>query len=130
MEKPIGIGLIGIGMGRDLLYVNDDPESRFQVRGICSATATRAEAVARESNIAFWTTEYRELIQRDEMDVIAVYSPDHLHAEHCIGALEADKHVIVTKPMVTNLEDAIRITRLSEEKNLKFLVGETCRWYT
>ena len=40
MDKSIGIGLIGIGMGRDLLYLNDESESRFQVRGVCSATAS------------------------------------------------------------------------------------------
>ena len=130
MGKTIGVGLIGVGMGGDLLYLNDDPESQFLVRGICSATASKAEAAAKENGIPFWTTEYRELIQRNDVDVIAVYSPDHLHARHCIDALEAGKHVVVTKPMVTNLEDAIEITRLAEKKNLKFLVGETCRWYT
>jgi len=130
MEKSIGIGLIGTGMGRDLLYLNEEPESRFQVRGICSATAAKVEAVARESAVAFWTTDHRELIERDDVDVIAVYSPDHLHAQHCIDALKAGKHVIVTKPMVTDLADAIEITRLAEKNNLKFLVGETCRWYT
>ena len=46
MDKSIGIGLIGIGMGRDLLYLNDDPESGFQVGGVCSATASKAEALA------------------------------------------------------------------------------------
>jgi len=130
MDKSIGIGLIGIGMGRDLLYLNDDPESQFQVRGICSATASKVEAIAKENGIAFCTTEYKELIERSDIDVIAVYSPDHLHAQQCIDALKADKHVVVTKPMVTSLEDSIEITRLAEKRNLKFLVGETCRWYT
>lgn len=128
MYKSIGIGLIGIGMGKDLLYLNDDPESRFQVRGICAATASKVEVLAKESGIGFWTTDYKDLIKRDDMDVIAVYSPDHLHGQQCIDALKAGKHVVVTKPMVTSLEDAVQITRLSA--NLKFLVGETCRWYT
>ena len=130
MDKSIGIGLIGIGMGQDLLYLNNEPESRFQVRGICAATASKVEAVAERNGIPFWTTEYKKLTNRKDIDVVAVYSPDHLHARHCIDALKADKHVIVTKPMVTALEDAIEITRLSEKRNLKFLVGETCRWYT
>lgn len=130
MDKSIGIGLIGIGMGRDLLYLNSDPESRFQVRSICSATASKVEALAKESGIPFWTTDHKRLMERDDIDVVAVFSPDHLHAQHCIDALKADKHVIVTKPMVTNLDDAIEITRLAEKRNLKFLVGETCRWYT
>jgi predicted dehydrogenase len=130
MEKTIGIGVIGVGMGCDLLYLNEELDSRFFVRGICATTATKVEAIAKENGIPFWTTDYRKLIERDDIQVIAVFSPDHLHGRHCIDALNAGKHVIVTKPMVTSLEDAIEITRLAEKKKLKFLVGETCRWYT
>ncbi|HGE73169.1 TPA: gfo/Idh/MocA family oxidoreductase, partial [Candidatus Poribacteria bacterium] len=105
MEKTLGIGLIGLGMGRDLFYLNNDPDSRFEVRGICASTESKVKAVAKENGISFWTTDYRELINRKDIDIIAVYSPDHLHAEHCLSALKADKHVIVTKPMVTSLSD-------------------------
>jgi predicted dehydrogenase len=130
MEKTIGIGLIGLGMGRDLLYLNSDPDSRFQVRGVCTSTASKADAFAKENQIPFWTTDYHELIQNEYIDVIAVYTPDHLHAQQCIDALKAEKHVIVTKPMVTSLDDSIEIASLAKKMNLKFLVGETCRWYT
>lgn len=130
MEKSLGIGIIGLGMGRDLLYLNNEPESHFQVRGVCSATPGKVKAFAKENDIHFWTTDYRELIARKGIDVIAVYSPDHLHAQQCIDALNAKKHVVVTKPMVASLEDAIEITRIAESNKLKFLVGETCRWYT
>lgn len=130
MEKTIGIGIIGVGMGCDVLYLNEEADSLFSVRGLCATTATKVEAIANENGVPFWTTDYRKLIERDDIEVIAVFSPDHLHARHCLDALNAGKHVIVTKPMVTSLEDAIEITRLAEKKNLKFLVGETCRWYT
>ncbi|MFQ6040283.1 MAG: Gfo/Idh/MocA family protein [Candidatus Poribacteria bacterium] len=130
MEKTIGIGIIGVGMGCDLLYLNEEADSLFSVRGLCATTATKVEAIANENGVPFWTTDYRKLIERDDIQVIAVFSPDHLHARHCLDALNAGKHVIVTKPMVTSLEDAIEITRLAEKKNLKLLVGETCRWYT
>jgi len=130
MEKTLGIGLIGLGMGRDLFYLNSDPDSRFEVRGICASTAGKVKTLAKENAISFWTTDYHELINREDIDVIAVYSPDHLHTQHCLDALKADKHVIVTKPMVTSLDDALEIARLIKKTNLKFLVGETCRWYT
>ena len=130
MDKTIGIGVIGVGMGADLLYLNEDATSRFAVRGICAVTASKVERIAKENDVPFWTTDYRRLIGREDIQVIAVFSPDHLHARQCIDALNADKHVVVTKPMVTSLEDAVEITRIAERKNLKFLVGETCRWYT
>lgn len=130
MTKDIGIGIIGLGMGKDLLYLNSEPSSRFIVRGICGRTAAKVEQVAKAHGISFFTTDYRDLLQRDDISVIAVFSPDHLHGEHCLAALRAGKHVIVTKPMVNNLDEAIAITRESENRGLKFLVGETCRWYT
>lgn len=130
MDKTIGIGVIGLGMGRDLLYVNSDASTRFEVRGLCATTAAKVEHAAKENDIPFFTTDYRELIERDDIVVVAVFSPDHLHGEHCLAALRANKHVIVTKPMVNKLSEALEITKEAESRGLKFLVGETCRWYT
>ncbi len=130
MAKELGIGVIGLGMGRDLLYVNRDTATRFEVRGLCSKDPAKAERLAKAHGIGFATGDYRELVRRDDIQVIAVFSPDHLHAEHCLAALGAGKHVLVTKPMVTRLDDAVEITRQAEARGLKLLVGETCRWYT
>lgn len=130
MKKEIGIGVIGLGMGKDLLYLNRDPSSRFEVRGLCSTTASKVKRVTEQHQIKFATTDYRKLLKRKDIHVIAVFSPDHLHAEQCLAALRAGKHVMVTKPMVTRLSDAVALAREAEARGLKFLVGETCRWYT
>jgi predicted dehydrogenase len=130
VDKTLGIGVIGLGMGKDLFYVNSDPGTRFEVRGICATTAAKVERVARENGIGFATTDYTKLLQRDDISVIAVFSPDHLHAEHCLAALRAGKHALVTKPFVTSGADAAEIAREAEARGLKLLVGETCRWYT
>ncbi len=130
MGGDIGLGVIGIGMGRDLFYLNKDPSSRFEVRGICAKTASKVEQAAKQHGIPLFTTDYRDLLRRDEISAIAVFSPDHLHGEHCLAALWAGKHVLVTKPMVTRLSEAVEITREAESRGLKLLVGETCRWYT
>ncbi len=130
MDKTIGIGIVGLGMGRDLLYLNRDPNTRFEVRGLCGRSRDRAQQLGREHNIRFVTADYQELLKRDDIAVIAVFTPDHLHGEHCLAALRAGKHVLVTKPMVTGLSQALELMRESEARGLKFLVGETCRWYT
>jgi predicted dehydrogenase len=130
MEKDIGIGVIGVGMGLDLLYLNDNPNSRFQVRGLCAAHLDKVKRAGKKHGIAFTTDDYRALIEREDIQVVVVFSPDHLHALHIKRALNAGKHVVVTKPMVTSLEDALEIVKLTEKTGLKFLVGETCRFYT
>lgn len=129
MDKQLGVGVIGLGMGRDLFYLNRDPGTRLEVRGVCGHTREKTERIATQDGISFWTTDYRELVARDDIHIGAVFSPDHLHGEHCMAALRAGKHVLVTKPMVNKLSEAVEITREAEARRLKVLVGETCRWY-
>ena len=101
MAKDIGVGVIGLGQGEDvLLAVHRDPALRVEVRGVCARREDRSREVAQRYGVPFWTTDYRALLARPEIDVIGVYSPDHLHAEQCLAALGAGKHVVCTKPLV------------------------------
>lgn len=130
MKKDLGIGIVGLGMGRDLLYVNRDAASRFEVRGLCARTREKVQEAARRHSIGFCTAEYAALLERKDIHVIGIYTPDALHGQQCLQALEAGKHVVVTKPFTTNLGEALAIARLADKKGLKVLVGETCRFYT
>jgi predicted dehydrogenase len=115
-------------MGANVLPINQNPLSRFAVKGLCSRTEDKTKALAKAWDIPFWTNDYRELISHDDIQVICVYSPDHLHAEHALAALKAGKQVICTKPMCTSLEDAVELVRLVDQTGLKFLVGQTMRF--
>jgi predicted dehydrogenase len=86
-EKTVGIGVIGLGMGANLLYVNREPDSRLEVRGLCATNMARTARLAKEWQIPFWTDDYRDLLARDDIQAIGVFSPDPLHAEHALAAL-------------------------------------------
>ena len=127
----IGVGVIGMNptnMGSTMTLLKDVPDLKYELRGICAERAEVLEAYAQQIGVDFWTTDYRELVSRDDIDVIAVYSPDHLHAEHCLAAVEAGKHVVCTKPMVTDLEYAKQLVGAVKAKGSKFLVGQTMRF--
>jgi len=130
MERTLGIGVIGVGMGLDLAFVNHEPGTRFEVRAFCASRAASLERAAAATGVQGNTTDYRELLRRDDLQVIAIFSPDHLHAEQAIAALSAGKHVLITKPFTTNATDALAIARLADDRGLKVMVGETCRYYT
>ncbi len=53
-----------------------------------------------------WTTDWRELVAADDVDLVDVSTPNHLHAEPAIAALRAGKHVACEKPLAGTLEDA------------------------
>ncbi|CAN5579481.1 Gfo/Idh/MocA family oxidoreductase [soil metagenome] len=126
--KDIGIGVIGVGMGANVLPINHDPTSRLEVRAVCAQTEGRAKNIAETWQLPFWTIDYQALIARPDIDIVAIYSPDHLHTEHVSAALQAGKHVICTKPMCTSVEDAAKLVKLVEQTGLKFLVGQTMRF--
>ncbi|MDD3997648.1 MAG: Gfo/Idh/MocA family oxidoreductase, partial [Sphaerochaetaceae bacterium] len=126
--KKYGIGVIGLGMGKSVLEINKYPSSQLEVRSICDTRTEYAQAIKKEFGVCEAVTDYHKLIENKDVDIVAVYSPDHLHAEHCLAALNAGKHVICTKPMVTSLEDAKEVTRLVKKHGVKFLTGQTMRY--
>ena len=128
MKKELGIGVIGLGMGRNMLKINHYPDSKLEVRAICDTDEVRLKEAASGLNVDHVTTDYKDLLDRADIDIIGIFSPDHLHGEQALTALRAGKHCICTKPMVTNIKDCEEIVRLVDETGLKFLVGQTCRF--
>lgn len=130
-KERIRLGVIGMGltnMASTMMLLKEVPDLRYEIRAICSVPADLAQKCASAFGIPFWTADYRELVSRVDVDAVCVFSPDHLHAEHCIGALESGKHVVCTKPMVTGLDDAKKLVGLVRQKKTRFLVGQTMRF--
>ncbi|MBD0279990.1 MAG: Gfo/Idh/MocA family oxidoreductase [Flavisolibacter sp.] len=69
------------------------------------------------------------LLDDPEIDVIAIYTPDHLHAEHVKVALLHDKHVVCTKPFIDDLSKAKELIELQEKTGKKVFVGQSSRFF-
>ena len=126
--KEIGVGVIGLGMGRNMLAINQDATSRMEVRAICDTNPALLQQVQAQHNVAFTTTEYQALLDRPDIDVVGIYSPDHLHMAQIEAAAAAGKHIICTKPMVVSLAEAQATVRLVRQHKIKFMVGQTSRF--
>lgn len=126
--KDIGVGIIGLGMGRNMLAVNSDPASQLEVRAICDTNPVLLEEVRTQHHIGFASLHYQELLERPDIQVVGIYSPDHLHFAQIEAAAQAGKHIICTKPMVVSLEQAQQTVEVVRQAGIKFLVGQTCRF--
>ncbi|MCZ6678301.1 MAG: Gfo/Idh/MocA family oxidoreductase, partial [Candidatus Poribacteria bacterium] len=124
----IGVGIIGLGMGKAMFGIRGVSNTELEIRGICDTNEDRLKRVQTQYDVPFATTDYRELIQRDEIDIVGIYTPDPLHAQHCLDALDCSKHVICTKGFVDKLDDAVRVLERTRETGLKLMVGQTCRF--
>ncbi len=136
--KDLGLGVVGTGLGATLLRINHLPDSRWQVRGIYDPDPERhherydvgksAQALADAFGVGLVAKEYAELLSREDIDCIAVFSPCPLHTAQVTAALEAGKHVIVTKPMAVSLDEARTLVALVDRTGLKLLVAQSMRW--
>jgi len=103
-ERVYGFGIIGAGIiaPTHCKAIRALPNARLAA--CCDLERPKAEKLAAEFEIPQVCTDYRELIRRDDVDVVEVVTWSGVHAEQGIAAAEAGKHVIVTKPMDTRLE--------------------------
>ena len=76
------------------------------VAGVANHRLESAERFASEHGIEQVTTDWRALVSAPDIDVVVVCTPNALHAEQSIAALEAGKHVLCEKPMATTVADA------------------------
>jgi predicted dehydrogenase len=77
---------------------------------LCGRTASAAEAAAEKLGWAEAVTDWREVIDRDDIDVVDVCTPGDSHAEIAIAALEAGKHVLCEKPLANTVAEAEEMT--------------------
>ena len=109
----IGVGLIGTGfMGKchAMAYgavraVYGDVPLIDRV-ALCDVDAGHAASCAQAFGFARATTDWRDLLSDPSIDLISVTSPNGLHREMAVAALQAGKHVWCEKPMALTLADA------------------------
>jgi predicted dehydrogenase len=69
------------------------------------------------------TRDYRRLLERREVDVVCVATPDHWHAKMCIDAAAAGKHIYCEKPMTRTIEEAHAVVDAVQRANVVMTVG-------
>jgi predicted dehydrogenase len=98
-----------------------------RVTAICDVAEDLLAAVSEEHGIQNATTEFDELVDRDDVDIVGIYTPGPLHAQQILAALEAGKHVMVTKSMVYTMEEAERVVEAVDRTGLVLLVTQSMR---
>ncbi len=67
--------------------------------------------------------DYRKVLERDDIDVVSVVTPDHWHVKIAVEALQAGKHVFCQKPLTLTLEENQIIRKAVEKYGKTFQVG-------
>ncbi|MDA0745841.1 MAG: Gfo/Idh/MocA family oxidoreductase [bacterium] len=118
--------VIGLGVGKG--HITSYRDSGAEVTAICDVNEKVLNEVGDEYGIENRFTDYRALLDRKDVDVVSICTPDHLHADPAVELMEAGKHVLVEKPLATTLEDIQRIADTARRTKCKVSHGCQIRY--
>jgi len=106
----VNVGMIGVGgRGRDLLnWVRTTgmmPKTPAQIVAVCDVYAKRKRLAAEAAKCDGYM-DYREVLERKDVDAVIIATPDHWHAKIAIEAMNKGKDVYLEKPMTHTIEEA------------------------
>ncbi|WP_274362056.1 Gfo/Idh/MocA family protein [Paenibacillus thermotolerans] len=127
--KTFGIGVIGLGEGKALVKgLHGHPELR--VVAVCDVNETLVAQIQSLYAVPYGYTRLEDMAAREDIDIIAIYTPDQLHLQHIQACIAAGKHVLCTKPLVNSLEEAKEVIRFTEANpRTKLMVGQSSRFF-
>lgn len=128
--NSLGVGLIGTGyMGKCHALAWTSVHAVFgtgpTIRLAHLSEVTPELAAQRASEFGFERSgsDWRALVMDPSVDVVSIATPNQLHAEMAIAALEAGKHVWCEKPMATSLADAQRMAAAARASGRVAMLG-------
>lgn len=125
-SKQFGVGMVGYGfMGKMHTYAYksiptfyDPPPADIRLVGICTSRSETAQRAAENGGYEFGTTNYHELLEKDDIHIINCCTPNYLHKDLLIDALRAGKHIYCDKPLAMNLAEAQEVLNTAEKANV------------
>lgn len=124
----LGVGIIGAGLMGQSHAASAVGDPRVRLQGVAGLPRETATALAERYAIPHATDDYRRILEDPEIDLVTVATPDHLHREICLAALESGKHVFVEKPLTTSLAEADELVAVAAGKQTTLMVSFNHRW--
>jgi predicted dehydrogenase len=124
-----GVAVHGAGWvsGEHLKAYQNNPHC--EVRVVSSRRAESAAARAAEAGLECdVSTDFDAVLARDDIDIVSICTPNHLHAEETIKAAQAGKHILIEKPVALTLDDLRAMRDAVREAKVKTVVGFVLRW--
>ncbi|GAA3763960.1 Gfo/Idh/MocA family protein [Salinactinospora qingdaonensis] len=127
--SQLGVGIIGTGWcgGIRAVAAADDPlVSSVHVAEI---RPDRLAEVAEQTQARTATEDYREILERDDVDAVMISTtPETTHYPIALAALSAGKHVLLEKPIALSLDEADHLIDVAEQQGLTFTIGYSQRF--
>jgi len=105
------------------------PESmQPEMKVICGRNEEAVSKAAKQFGWAEYTSDWKQLLSRDDIDLIDINAPSNVHKEIAITAAKAGKHIYCEKPLALTLKDSREMLAVAESENIKHMIGFNYRF--
>lgn len=125
--KDVRVGIVGLGWGQ-LQAEAFTRTNHARLVAVCDVDAARVESLGKHFNLTKTYTDYRELIQDTDVDLVSVAVPPELHKPVILAAISAGKHVLSEKPLGLNLVQAREMEECAQTRKIVHAVDFEMRY--
>jgi predicted dehydrogenase len=104
--RPLRVGVIGTGFGSSTHIPAFKQSAEFEVVAVVSRRREKAEQVARDASVAWFSDDYRSMLREVDLDVVSIAVPAALHREIVLASAAAGRHILCEKPFATSVAEA------------------------
>ncbi|MED4227778.1 Gfo/Idh/MocA family oxidoreductase [Neobacillus cucumis] len=123
-NKKLRYGLIGAGSNAERKHLNNYMTlANVELVSICDVNIESAERLAKKYNITKVYSNYEEMLDKEELDLVSICTPNFLHAEISTYALTKGVNVHCEKPLAINANEAQKIVDAKNQSGKQVMVG-------
>ena len=127
--KKLGVAIIGCG---GITLQNHLPGlalcAETEVVALCDTNVATLEKASRDTGIAVTSTDYAEVVRRDDVQAVIIATPNVAHAPIALAAIAAGKHVLCEKPIAMTFADAQKMADAADAAGVRHMTAFTYRF--
>jgi UDP-N-acetylglucosamine 3-dehydrogenase len=127
-EKKIRAAVVGLGIGRHHFDAYA-AHPQVDLAALCDANPERLSTFLERHPGTRGYADLDEMLHREQLDLVSICTPDWMHADMGIAALQAGAHVVSTKPLTTTVEDARRFVEAADAAGRYLMVAHERRFH-
>jgi len=123
-RKLINVAVIGCGsFAKGVHLPNLKKNIDYNIRAVVSASGLNAKQVAKHYGAEYCSTDFKEVLEDEEIDMVLISTRHHLHAPMAIAAANAQKDIFVEKPIAMTFEDCRKVADAVKKNEILYTVG-------
>jgi predicted dehydrogenase len=128
MAEEFGIGVIGAGFMGTLHARALSQLAGVRVTALADPVLKHPPALPEQREAPAIHPDFRDLLDRDDVDAVVIATPEFEHREAVVAAAERGKHILLEKPIATTLDDADAIIEAASRNGVKLMLAHILRF--